>query len=222
MGEVGGQVVDCRNEFGWLGGDGCYYGKDVGGFLPPNEWMKTCFDPATGAYSDAGVVLLLNQPVTLGAMIRRAVSQLRMPSPVIAASPSLAGLQVVQVPVWWWLQPGSWRPQTATASLPGISITARAVPTSVTWYAGDGSSTVCDGPGTPWTAAQPPSVASPTCGHTYTSTSRTSPGGRFRLRVVITWRISWAGAGMTGTEPPAATVATATAQVVELRAVIAP
>ena len=33
---------------GWLGGDGCYYGKDGGGFLPPNQWIRTCFDPVTG------------------------------------------------------------------------------------------------------------------------------------------------------------------------------
>lgn len=206
--------------WGWLGSDGCYYGKDSGGFLPPNEYLKTCYDPATDTFVFGGTVYLANPPTTLTIMIQRAVSQLNIPKPVIASNPGLDKPQVVHVPVWWWVQPGLWQMHTATASLPGISVTAKAEPTKITWYAGDGTSKVCDGPGTPWTAAASPTSASPTCGHTYTTTSRTSPGGKFTLRAVVTWSITWQGGGFSGTEPAATTTDEADIEVTELRAVI--
>jgi hypothetical protein len=218
--QFGGQVVDCYNGFGWFGAGGCYYGKDPGGFLSAHEWIVRCIDPATGDVHEVGVALLLDPPSTLAAMLRRAVSQLRIPAPVIAASPAVTAPQVVQVPVWWWVQPSVWGPQAATASLPGIAITATATPAKVTWDAGDGTTTVCAGPGTAWTAKYAPTAASPTCGHTYTTTSRTAPAGRFALRATVTWTIAWSGAGMTGTEPAAATTATASVEVTELRAVV--
>jgi hypothetical protein len=216
-----GQVVDCYNQFGWLGAGGCYYAKDPGWALQPNEWIKRCIDPtAPDVYTNLGVVLLPDPPATLAALLRRAVSQLHIPQPVLAASPALTAPQVVRVPVWWWLQPGSWAAQSATASLPGIAITATATPSTVSWDAGDGTTTGCDGPGTPWTAAYPPSAPSPTCGHVYASASRTAPDGRFMVSASITWTITWAGAGMTGTEPSVTTTASAGVTVTELRAVI--
>jgi hypothetical protein len=215
-----GKVVDCYNGFGWLGAGGCYYGKDPGGFLPPHEWIKRCIDPATGDVHDMGVVLLLNPPAMLAALLRQAVSRLRIPQPVIAANPALDAPQVVQVPVWWWVQPGSWSTRTATAALPAIAITATATPEKITWDAGDGTTTVCTGPGTPWTPKYAPTAASPTCGHTYTRTSRTAPGGKFTLRAAITWTVTWAGGGMSGTEPATTTSAAAEIEVTELRAVI--
>jgi hypothetical protein len=216
-----GQVVDCYNGFGWLGAGGCYYAKDPGWVLQPNEWIKRCLDPtAPDVYANFGVVLLPDPPATFTALLQRAVSRLHIPQPVLAASPALTAPQVVRVPVWWWLRPGSWAAQSATASLPGIAITATATPDTVTWDAGDGTATSCNGPGTPWTAAYPPSAPSPTCGHVYTSTSRTSPGGKFTVRASISWTITWAGGGLAGTEPSVTTTATADVSVTEVRAVI--
>ena len=218
---LGGEVVPCYSEgFGWLGSDHCYYGKDGGGFLPPNEYLKFCYNPATGNLDYQGVVWLASPPASLAAMIQQAISQLRVPKPVIASNPSLDKPQVVQVPVWWWVQPGLWRQHTATASLPGISITARATPTKIVWHAGDGTTTTCSGPGTPWNANNGPTAASPTCGHRYTTTSRTNPGGKYELRAAVTWNITWSGGGISGTEPPIATGSSADIEVTELRTVI--
>lgn len=218
---IGSQVVDCHSDtFGWLGTGGCYYGKDAGGFQPSQEYIKTCLDAATGDLTPAGTVWLLNPPSSLAAAARRAVSQLRFPEPGISASPLLTAPQVVQVPVWWWVEPDSWRTQTATAALPGITFTARATPQKITWDAGDGTRTECTGPGTPWTSNYAPTAPSPTCGHTYRTTSKRAPGGRFTLRAVTTWAITWEGAGLTGTEPAVTTTATAGVEVIEVRAVI--
>ncbi|WP_246002510.1 hypothetical protein [Allorhizocola rhizosphaerae] len=220
--KIGGVVVECHNGFGWLGSDGCYYGKDGGGFLPPNDWIRWCFDPNTGDTINWGIVYLPNPPAALAVITDRAIDNLSMPRPVIAANPSLATRQVVHVPVWWWVQPGWWQAQTATASAGGLTITARATPKKVTWYAGDGTSTICNGPGTPWTGSAAPTSASPTCGHTYTvpSASEANPDGKFQLRVVVSWDITWSGGGLSGSVPGVTTATTTEVIVTQLRAVI--
>jgi len=215
-----GETVECADAFGWYGDGGCYYGKDPGGFLPAQQWIKSCIDPATGNVNRVGVVLLLSPPVSLETVVRQAMSRLRIPRPTIAASPDLTADQVVQVPVWWWVEPGVWQPRSATAAVPGIAITVTATPKRIVWDAGDGTSTTCTGPGTPWTATYVPTADSPTCGHRYVTTSRTAPGGDFTVRASMTWSIAWAGGGLSGTEPDVTTTATAQVRVTELRAVI--
>ncbi|MFI9641426.1 hypothetical protein ACIG87_15400 [Micromonospora sp. NPDC051925] len=219
--KVGGNVVECQNGFGWLGSDGCYYGKDYSDYLPANQWIKTCLDPATGdPIPGMTIVTLLQPPAALGMITQRAVDNLTMPRPVIAASPALATKQFVHVPVWWWVQPGWWQTQTANASAGGLTITAKAVPRKITWYAGDGTNTVCTGPGTPWSASTNPTSPSPTCGHIYNTTSADSPAGMFTVRAVATWDVSWSGGGLSGTEPNITTTTSANVTVTELRAVI--
>ncbi|SCE63885.1 hypothetical protein GA0070216_10144 [Micromonospora matsumotoense] len=218
--KIGAEVVECQNGFGWLGSDSCYYGKDAGGFLPANQWIKSCIDPATGDMTGWGVVTLFQPPAALGVITQQAMDNLAIPRPVIAASPALTTQQFVHVPVWWWVQPGWWQTQTASASAGGLTITARAVPRKITWYAGDGRNTVCTGPGTRWTASTSPTAPSPTCGHTYSTTSADSPGGKFTVRAVATWDVSWSGGGFSGTEPNITTTTSANVTVTELRAVI--
>ena len=220
--KLGGQVVECHNGFGWLGSDGCYYGKDDRGFLGPNYWIKSCFDPVTDTFVSSGTVWLANPPGAVGLVTQRAVDSLSMPRPAIAANPSLTAKQFVHVPVWWWVHPGWWQTQTATASAGGLTITARAVPTKITWHAGDGTATVCNGPGTPWTGSAAPTSPSPTCGHTYTtaSTSEANPDGKFQLRAVVTWDLTWSGGGLSGTVPGVTTATTTDVTVTQLRAVI--
>lgn len=218
--KAGSEVVPCYTEgFGWFDNDGCYYGKDSGGFLGDNYYIKSCHDPATGEFTFGGTVNLPDLPATLAIMVQRALTQLTIPKPVIASNPGLGKPQVVYVPVWWWVQPGLWNAHTATASLPEISITARAEPAKITWHAGDGSSTVCYGPGTPWTGSTSP-MAKSDCGHTYTVTSREAASGKFRLRAAVTWHITWAGGGYSGTEPDATTADQAAIEVTEFLPVI--
>jgi hypothetical protein len=215
---IGGQPVECYNEFGWLGSDGCYYGKDAGGYLPANQWIKTCINPETDETTDWGIVILDQPPAALGVLTQRAVDSLEIPTPAIAANPKFTTTQVVWVPVWWWVQPGWWQTQTASASAGGLTITARAVPKKITWDAGDGTSArVCEGPGTPWTAAAGMDIESPDCGHTYTVPS---DGSGYTVRAVATWDISWSGGGFSGTEPAITTATTANVTVTQQRSVL--
>jgi hypothetical protein len=215
---IGGQSVECNNAFGWLGSDGCYYGKDSGGFLPTNEWIRTCIDPATDQTLSVSTVILDQPPAALAVLTQRAVDSLEIPTPVIASNPKFTATQVVWVPVWWWVQPGSWQTQTASASAGGLTITAKAVPEKITWDAGDGTSArVCEGPGTPWTPSAGMDTESPDCGHTYTVPSG---GGGYTVRAVATWAISWSGGGFTGTEPAITTATTANVTVTQQRSVM--
>jgi hypothetical protein len=220
--DPGGRVVPCFVAGkGWYGGGGCWYqvatGNDLAvavalGGTPtsPAAWYAgSCGDPATNFW-----------PVTtfrvFGAgpgpelLAQEAVRNLRLPSPLIRVNPPTGTVQVLYVPTWLWVDASTWGSHSATASAGGLSVTATAKPTKVVWSAGGGPSTTCTGPGTAWTAGTDPAKASPTCGLTYTAVPG---GGTSTLRATVTWEISWAGGGATGTVPALTTTSAVDLQV---------
>ena len=91
----------------------------------------------------------------------------------------------------------------------GDELTATATPVRLVLSTGDRASVTCNGPGTAWTAGQDAHAPSPTCGHTFTSP------GSYSVTVTVTWNVSWAGGGVTGTAPGMTTTATLNLQVEE-------
>lgn len=150
-------------------------------------------------------------------LAQQAYNELRLPSPQIHANP--AGPQLVTVPTWLWVDPGMWAPQSATASVPGVSVTATAAPQSVTWTLGDGSTLTCAGAGTPFPPGADPRAASPSCGHTYTRSSQGQPGNEFPVTATVHWTVTWTGAGQGGVFPDLTTTAGAAFTVLESQAV---
>ncbi len=146
------------------------------------------------------------------ALARQAYAQLRLPTPQIAASPR--GPQLVRLPSWLWIENG-WHRVSATASVPGVSVTATATPDSVTWSMGDGGVRRCDGPGTPYTSDRDPRSASPDCGYTYRSASG---GDGYPVTATIRWRVAWSGAGQSGSFAGLSTSASTTFVVAEVGA----
>jgi hypothetical protein len=147
-------------------------------------------------------------------LAEQAVRRLELPAPRIGLNPSGSAPQVTFVPTWLWIDPVVWAARSANASAGGLSVTATGVPVSVTWSTGDGQSVTC-GPGTPWTSGIDPAAASPDCGHTYTTASRTAPGGRYLLTASIAWQVTWVGGGTSGTEPALTSTASVAVLVVE-------
>ncbi|MFJ6901517.1 hypothetical protein [Streptomyces hokutonensis] len=143
-------------------------------------------------------------------------SQLRLPSPKVEANP--AGEQLVNLPTWMWLERGNWVPVSATASVPGVSVTAVARPKSVVWVMGDGASVTCTGPGTPYGSASNPKRASPDCGYTYRTSSAGQPDSAFAVSATVHWTVTWAGAGQTGVFPDLTTESDADFRVAESQA----
>ncbi|MEV4706769.1 hypothetical protein [Actinoplanes sp. NPDC049316] len=232
-----GQAIPCNIPGkGWYGGDGCWYqraeGTDLGAaealggtVPPPYAWyVGACGDPLTNFWP-AGYVryTIFGANPGIELLAQEAVKHLKLPAPKIrlnpaSDSPAIDVPQVVFVPTWMWVDGSVWSPRTATASLAGLSVTAVGTPTKVNWSTGDGGSRQC-GKGTAWTAGTDPASASPDCGHTYTSPSRSSPSGKYTVTATITWRITWSGGGATGTEPDLTSTADVPVQVVEASAV---
>jgi hypothetical protein len=224
--DLHGKVVPCSIPGkGWYGGDGCWYQPAAGDQLtaavalggtpsPPARWyVGACGDPATNWWPTSLVKfrILANGPGP-ELLAQEAVKHLRLPAPIIQMNPAPPAPQVVSVPTWLWIDQDSWGSRSATASVGDLSVTATARPVKVVWSTGDGRSVTCAGPGTPWTAGMDPAAASPSCGHTYTTASG---GGPYAVQATVTWEISWAGGGVTGTEPPLVTTATVNLRVVE-------
>jgi hypothetical protein len=138
-------------------------------------------------------------PPSPAELAQQARSQLRLPTPKIKTNP--AGDQLVNLPTWLWADRGSWNPVSATAAVPGVSVTAVATPTSVTWSMGDGGSVTCTGPGSPFRPGGDPRSASPDCGYTYHASSAGRPGDAFPATATVHWTVTWSGAGQGGTFP---------------------
>jgi len=149
-------------------------------------------------------------------LAQQARSQLRLPAPRIVSN--TAGIKLVTLPTWLWLDRGSWGAESATASVPGASVTATATPTSVSWSLGDGTDLTCTGAGTPFPAGADPQAASPDCGHTYRRSSAGAPHLAFPASATVHWTVIWSGMGTGGTFPDMTTTASASFRVAEAQA----
>lgn len=167
----------------------------------PPVWMA---DGASGSLPPAVV------------LAEQARQQLRLPAPRIEANPR--GEQLVRLPTWLWLERGGWQDTSATASVPGEEVTALARPREVTWLMGDGSTVSCHGPGTPFPSGADAAASSPTCGHTYRTSSAGQPGEAYPVRAIVHWTVTWSGAGQSGVFPDLTTTATAGFRVAEAQA----
>jgi hypothetical protein len=154
----------------------------------------------------------LPSPAQLAQM---AYNQLRLPTPTIAANPP--GEQLVNLPTWMWLSRG-WGPVSATAAVPGVSVTAVATPTSVSWSMGDGSTVTCTGAGAPFQPGTDPKASSPDCGHTYRTSSASQASQVFPVAATVHWTVTWAGAGQGGAFPGMTTTGNAAFRVAEAQA----
>ncbi|MDI6104367.1 hypothetical protein QLQ12_37830 [Actinoplanes sp. NEAU-A12] len=218
-----GQEIPCERDGGRVGAGGCYYrpANDLGpgiieilGGQPVGEggwYYRDCGDSEgyTGPFWIAGAPPVVSPEV----VARQAVAKLQLPEVTIRMNPP--GDQLVNLPIWLALDAASWTSQSATASVPGVSVTATARPVKVAWSMGDGTTRTCDGPGTAWTAGTDPRAASPDCGHVYRRAS-----DAYRVTATVTWEVTWAGAGQSGTVPDLTTSGQVQTRVQESQAVI--
>lgn len=134
-------------------------------------------------------------------LAREAVDRMLLTGPSIA-SPRAAGKYIVGVPMWMWVNrtPTTYGPNTASAGLAGVTVTATAKVSKIVWKLGDGESVTCNGPGTPYEASFS-KQESPTCGHTYSRTSASQSSAKYAVTATATWTVNWqvaGGGGQTG------------------------
>jgi hypothetical protein len=157
-----------------------------------------------------------NEPAVPDPAVRAASARdrLKLLAPGLGISP--VGDQLVGLPMWLWIDRGSWRSVSASTAVPGVTTTATATPSSVTWSTGDGNTFTCQGAGAVYTAATPPGAASPDCGYVFRSPS---PPEGFRLTATVHWSVSWQGAGRAGVFPDLVSTAAVTVHVLRVPAV---
>lgn len=157
------------------------------------------------------------EEVDLEALAYAARAAFQLSSPEISMSPSADAPVLVRVPVWMWISSDAWQEETATASVPGGSVTVTATPASVSWSMGDGTSVECESPGTAYDPqAHAPEEESPDCGHIYTSTSNDS-----EVTASLSWQVEWSSSdGEGGTFPALTTETSTTVRVVESSGVV--
>ncbi|MGW4560999.1 ATP/GTP-binding protein [Streptomyces sp. NPDC004561] len=135
-------------------------------------------------------------------LAREAVDKMLLTGPSIA-NPRAAGRYVVGMPMWMWVNQGptTYGPNSASASLAGVTVTATAKVSSISWDMGDGTdAVVCNGPGTKYEASMG-KAPSPNCGHVYDKASTSETGGKFHGTATATWTVDWtvtAGPGENG------------------------
>ena len=243
---INGSVrVDCYDK-----GFGGYYDSTAGCYFklmvpqpPPSDPIWTGHPPGGAVYDSKcftytkvatwpvalpmGPQWLANPPPngpgpTAAQLAAEAEAKLVLHAPAIGIAPTPSGSGLVGMPVWLWTAqtPQTWGPQSQTAAVPGLSVTATATAKSIIWDMGDGHQVSCANPGTAY-APSYGGAASPNCGYTYTQPSGGNPSGEYNITATTTWQVSWvASTGRTGTLPPVTTPpSTTTVKIGELQAV---
>jgi len=220
-----GEVVPCVTDEGWLGSDGCRYLHQAGAVLPPGVegpggvYLPTC--PADPPNARRTLVWIPDADAPAAALGAVAVSRLVLPRPQVVLSPPPTAPQLVRLPTWLWLEEGWWAAERhATASVPGVGVTAVATPVRVDLQMGDGGLVSCHGPGTAWTAGMDPRAQSPDCGYVYSRPSAGQPGGAYTVSATVTWAVSWSGAGASGQAGPLFSTGSQPVAVVESQTVV--
>ncbi|GIE93888.1 hypothetical protein [Paractinoplanes rishiriensis] len=227
-----GTEIPCQRDGGWAGDDGCYYKPadvsqstiDALGGQPAGEggwYQRVCYNDDGEATSGfGGPVWIAGAPpvVSPEVLARQVRSRLNLPRVEIQTNPP--GKQLTHLPTWLSLDASSWESRSATASVPGVSVTATARPVQASWAMGNNTTKVCTGPGTKWTPGTDPKLPSPDCGYTYTHPSAQAPGGKYTVTVTVTWEVTWAGAGQSGTVPGLTTTGSLPVTVQESHALI--
>ena len=201
--------------------DSGYYQGAFAGERPTDEHQlmgRSCTDPETGTTLTGADWVLVGEDgtpaVDPAVLAAQAVDSLQLPKPQIAASPEAA--QLVRLPVWLWLEGTSWSSQSASASVPGLTVTAIAVPVEASWAMGDGTTVTCSGPGTVWEQGLDPEAESPDCGHVYTRPASTE----LTVEVTVDWEVTWSGGGESGSVPGMVTTASVSWPVIESHALM--
>ena len=134
------------------------------------------------------------------AMAVRLVTELRLPTPTpnFGPNPNNNEWQMLAVgfPIWLWTEGPTTVSTSASASGFTFQMTARWQ--STTFHMGDGNTVTCTS-AEKYSASVKPATPSPNCGYAYSKPSL--PKGKYRVRAVADWEVTWSVAGFSGVLP---------------------
>ena len=140
----------------------------------------------------------LAPPPTPGELAEEAAQQTVLPAPSVGLSPAPPVMQLVNLPVFLWIDAGQWVPQSASASAGGVTSTVTATPRRVVWDMGNGDSVVCEGPGVPYVPRVPDEEQNADCSYTYRRSSAREPDEAFTITTTLEWDVAWVAVGAPG------------------------
>jgi hypothetical protein len=228
-----GQVVPCRTKDGFYdGASECYLtptDKPRLSFfyldpkaLPPGTRFYTCWavidvvnGKPVGAEVFPSIIRDPSERRTIDPRVaaRQVVKTMNFVAPQLGVSPyvqSADHVGIVNVPIWMWVTdagPTTTGPQTKTAALGGVSITATGTVDRIEWSMGAGDTVTCKGAGTAFTKEMAAGKSlkdmpsSPTCGYKYSKSSRCQKSGAYNVTATAYWTVHWTGGGMQGDIP---------------------
>lgn len=217
----------------WDASQGCWVGPADDITVPNNQQQKGwyyksyCPDPGWTTTNQKFKIIdiwRLNPPPTQPSPVdlaKKAVAMITMRGPTIGIEPAQNGSGLVGMPVWMWTvqSPQTWGPQSKSAGVTGLSVTATATAKSISWDMGDGHTVTCQNPGTQYSAADG-LAASPNCGYSYTQPSGGMPNGVYPIKATTTWQVTWlASTGQAGAFPDQLLSSTTTVKIGELQVV---
>lgn len=128
----------------------------------------------------------------------------RIPMPVPRVAPADEhpdGWTYAQLDTYFWVEQaaGQWETVSATASVPGLSVTVSAEPERLIVHPGDGGGpVVCEGP-QPAIRNDEYYEGMPGCRYRYRNSSAMAPNGAtFPLQMEIEWRVTWSASNGRG------------------------
>lgn len=189
--------------------------------VPGQQYYLVCSN-ADGQVLFAGLVVFnpaAPAPIDGATLARQARKELPLFFPGVQTSPPYDREQLVGLQTWMWVPSDSWQSQSASASVPGLSVTVTASPERVEWTMGDGTTEICLGPGEAYDASKPDDAQTTDCSHTFERASTTESDGMFHARATMWWRVSWSASdGSAGSLPEVFRFTDFTLRVGELQA----
>lgn len=186
---------------------------DGSGFSMPgfniSKFDPAALETATGfsrceRIDDGTLDQFLTQPPQPNAalLVAAAQQQLVLDVPDVATSPPRGAVQLVGVPVWFWVD--NFEPGATTATVPGLAATLTATPAAThiaisggpAQAANDHVTIDCPGAGTPWVEGRYDARAASDCSHPF------DWNGTFTVDATVDWALTWtASNGQAGTLP---------------------
>jgi len=156
-----------------------------------------------GAQPFGGVTLVSNAAavpaVTPQELSQVAVAELLIPPLQPKTAPPRGRAGLVGLPEWFWIPRPAWGPISKTVTAGAVWARATASPQQIVFNPGGGlPGATCNGPGTAYQPALPPSAQHTTCSYTYDQPSAGEPGNAYAASVTVLWNVSWVGSGGTG------------------------
>jgi hypothetical protein len=123
-------------------------------------------------------------------LAREALDRLRLATPDVHLAPAPPARTYVGLDTWLWMPPGQWSSLKKSVTAGDTTVTVTAVPKSVLWNMGPGSTT-CYSAGREWKPAQMPKGATTDCSYKYQKISDFEPGRKFKISATITYQANW-------------------------------